>query len=674
MAKKSKKRFQAENWSTEAFLSHFMRVHDQMPERGFAFVLGAGASKSCGIVTGGELVDKWLEELKERDPDRKDIPIKKWATSDRLDIDDFTYDRRAEFYPQIYDRRFRDDLEEGYAYLEDVMKDADPGLGYSMLAQILTDSRHKVVITTNFDNLVADAVLLYTDTFAQVCGHESLTAFVRTEPRRPLVAKIHRDLLLGPQNDPTETALLHEDWQRTLRKIFTRYTPIFVGYGGNDGSLMNFLSSLKRGAIPGTMFWCYREADGEPNERIQRLLVRHSGKIVPILDFDTFMCQIAEPLEYGLLDRQVEGRGKKRAEELREQWSKVKDSTEKATGIAMKDKRALNVSTLARDAMDKVETRRVDKEGDWWSWELKAMRESDPQKREQVYRAGIHLLPRSAEMHRAWARFIYKACKNYDKAEQLLRKAIDLDPEYGAAIGDLAVLLNVIRRNYDEAERQYLRSIELLPESAVAIGNYGLFLYQVRNDKDEAERLFRKAMELDPERARGFTNYAFFLHEARGDYIKPNDLYRRAMKLDPADAVTPALFTRYLIERGELKEAIEMSDRAWSLCIGGATREAAESAMFRGLLLHCGNKDDAPALGRLQVVFDRGFLRAPRQYASLFSAVDQRLSEEDRMLYHTIADAILEEEKVAALDEFPRWKKVDPIPLDEPWPPLAEQD
>ena len=39
--------------------------------------------------------------------------------------------------------------------LEEVMKDAEPSLGYSMLVQILAETRHRVVITTNFDNLVA---------------------------------------------------------------------------------------------------------------------------------------------------------------------------------------------------------------------------------------------------------------------------------------------------------------------------------------------------------------------------------------------------------------------------------------------------------------------------------------------------------------------------------------
>ena len=175
-----------EVWSTEAFIQHFVRVHEKMPERSFAFVLGARASASSGIATGSLLVDRWLDELQLRDPNSKELSVKDWATRDGLHVDDFDFDRRAEFYPQIYHRRFRDDLEEGYAYLEDVMKSAEPSLGYSMLAQILAGTQHKVAITTNFDNLIADSVLFFTDTFAQICGHESLTGFIRAQPRRPV--------------------------------------------------------------------------------------------------------------------------------------------------------------------------------------------------------------------------------------------------------------------------------------------------------------------------------------------------------------------------------------------------------------------------------------------------------------------------------------------------------
>ena len=141
----------------------------------------------------------------------------------------------------MFARRFADQPDEGYAYLERILHGRDPSFGYSVLAQVLANTRHRVVITTNFDNLVADALAIYTDKLPFVCGHESLAGFVRINPRRPLVIKVHRDLLLAPKNRVEELAALPEALVQSLRDLLRSYTPIVIGYGGNDGSLMGLL-------------------------------------------------------------------------------------------------------------------------------------------------------------------------------------------------------------------------------------------------------------------------------------------------------------------------------------------------------------------------------------------------------------------------------------------------
>ncbi|MFZ0750118.1 MAG: hypothetical protein WAM70_12220, partial [Pyrinomonadaceae bacterium] len=90
--------------------------------------------------------------------------MESWATAQRLGIKHFTYEERANFYSQIYERRFRYLPEEGYAYLEQLMTGKEPSPGYSILAAVLASQppRHNIVITTNFDNLVAQALSIYT--------------------------------------------------------------------------------------------------------------------------------------------------------------------------------------------------------------------------------------------------------------------------------------------------------------------------------------------------------------------------------------------------------------------------------------------------------------------------------------------------------------------------------
>ncbi len=192
---------------------------DRMMENGtFAFVLGAGASVSSGSPSAAVLVRKWVGELHEL-LCRDEQPLEAWAAVTALDINGFTLERAAEFYPQVYMRRFRWDRDQGYAYLEYMMEAAEPSYGYAVLAQILSDTRHRIVITTNFDNLVADALSIYGSSYPLVPGHESLTGFISGRLRRPLVAKIHRDLFLEPKNDPEGVASLPDVWRQALTPL-----------------------------------------------------------------------------------------------------------------------------------------------------------------------------------------------------------------------------------------------------------------------------------------------------------------------------------------------------------------------------------------------------------------------------------------------------------------------
>lgn len=304
-------------WTVTGLLNYFQEVH-AADDRRFAFILGAGASFHSGIPMAGQLVDRWLQELHARE-DHERRPLADWATAETLAIPGFELPRAVEFYSQVFARRFADQPDEGYAYLERILHGRDPSFGYSVLAQVLATTRHRVVITTNFDNLVADALAIYTDKLPFVCGHESLAGFVRINPRRPLVIKVHRDLLLAPKNRAEELGALPEALVQSLRDLLRSYTPIVIGYGGNDGSLMGLLRDvLQPGDIPGGIYWCYWAGGGLPGEPILEVVRRHRGKLVPIQGFDELMLQLGEGLGFGRMDQRIEQRASERARKYRE--------------------------------------------------------------------------------------------------------------------------------------------------------------------------------------------------------------------------------------------------------------------------------------------------------------------------------------------------------------------
>lgn len=314
-----------EQWTESGLVAEFRRMHGAMTDRRFAFVLGAGVSVTSGIPAGGSLAWRWLEDLQIRlDARHRSRDVVAWlqAQPDALPGVDPTLP--AAFYPQIYEARYGSDPEAGYADLEDVMARAEPAFGYTVLARILAETRHNIVITTNFDNLVADALAVYTRTYPLVCGHERLADFARPHLRRPLVAKIHRDLLLRPHSDQTGTGTLADGWCRALDQLFSVYTPIVIGYGGNDGSLMGYLEGLSRG--PGRILWCYRGADGLPPRRVLDLLADKRGVLVRIDGFDELMFRLAEALDYGPVDDQLEAQSRARVERYRERVERAQEA------------------------------------------------------------------------------------------------------------------------------------------------------------------------------------------------------------------------------------------------------------------------------------------------------------------------------------------------------------
>ena len=247
------------------FLHHF--ASDERADRKFCFITGAGASKESGIRTGAELVKVWMDDIKKLYGDED---TSKWMQDNDIDPED-----PAAHYSKIYDKRFEICPKDGFDFLEKEMDKAEPSCGYSFLVQILAKTNHNVVITVNFDSMVEDAMFTYTDKRPLVCGHESLAGFIRPIINRPLIAKIHRDVLLAPKSSSEETACLSDGWAKALTDIFKIYTPVVIGYGGNDGSLMGFLEKVE--TIEGGIFWCYREADGMPAKRIMNLVAEHKG-------------------------------------------------------------------------------------------------------------------------------------------------------------------------------------------------------------------------------------------------------------------------------------------------------------------------------------------------------------------------------------------------------------
>lgn len=514
----------AQTINTGGFISEFLRRHELLPDRPFCWVLGSGASFQSGIPTGGALATQWLKELHEME-DLENRPIEEWATAKNLGIKNFDYKNLAAFYPWIYWRRFRKFREEGYAFLEKVMDDIEPSYGYSVLAQIMAGKQHKAAVTTNFDNLVADALAIYTRALPLVCGHESLTGFIRPNLQRPLVAKIHRDLLLNPKNEPEELEKLPTEWVSALTTIFANYTPIVIGYGGNDGSLMGLLKTLP--PIKGGIFWCYRIGD-KPDARIQEIVAHHDGSLVPILGFDELMLQLWEKLKLPSPIPDLQTTHDKRKADFQEQFEELNKRLKEPGKTQVAEAELKEVRASAAAAVE-----RLTKEKNWWSWQLRAKDEKDPSKKEAIYRDGLQDFPNSAGLMTNFAVFLEGQQGRQEEAKKLYKSAFESEPEHPTYIANYGWVLRRYEKKIDEAEAVYRNGLQKFPNDPWLMKNLADLIRDYRDNYVEAEKLYTEALRLKPNDSRIIAGYAFLLDRKlnRGD--EAEKLYNQAIALDP---------------------------------------------------------------------------------------------------------------------------------------------
>jgi NAD-dependent SIR2 family protein deacetylase len=145
----------------EEFVRRIKKLIDENSDCRLAFFLGAGCSVTSGIPGASRLVERWLPKLKNHKTGNIDN-LDEWA---EMEFIKYNKDNKALIYGEVIEKLFATS-EERQREIERLIDDKDPGFGYSVLAQLVTHENEgnkcNVLLTTNFDDLVADALYLFT--------------------------------------------------------------------------------------------------------------------------------------------------------------------------------------------------------------------------------------------------------------------------------------------------------------------------------------------------------------------------------------------------------------------------------------------------------------------------------------------------------------------------------
>ncbi len=638
------------------------RLHEQLglPDTHVVWFLGAGCSISSGIPAAGELVQRWMAELRrlkdDRYPDWVDASCPGWE------------DEPAPFYGLVIDERFGGNRRARQEEIARLVKGREPGFGYACLAQAMSHPtfgrRNNVAFTTNFDDLIADALYLYTQLKPLTVVHEALAGFLRSSESTPLVVKLHGDSQLAPKNTDAETSVLDGALIDALRRVLRDAVLVFIGYGGNDESIASFLEGCRRDEIAGA-YWVGHRLPG--NERFRSWLTSLEGAVhVDHEDFDAFMAELKAELD---LDEPDFDRFDRLREKYRSTANRLASDVDAGSGVSS---RGLGAAERSVEAVD--------------AWLLdaraRALGNEDADAREALHRRAVQAAPDDADIISHYGIFLAESAKT-QQAEHQLRRAIELAPTESLHHSNLGIFLRRCSRTED-ALQAFHRAVELSPDDGNTLANYASTLARAGREQ-EADAAYRRMISHGDADPTHLCLFATFLKNC-GELDEAETLYRKAIDIDPGSLMSLMNYASLLRRMGRDDEAAVISARALKahprsvdetanlayLFFRDADRERARVHLietldhpeWRGIfdvaveVLFYAFADRTPghdsALSDLKVRLSDGQRSARWDFSPVVEAVKDDWG--DTSFLHALAKVAADEAPIETLDVFPEWQ------------------
>jgi hypothetical protein len=271
------------------------------------WLLGAGASASAGIPTAWDMIWEFKQRLfvsQRRVAPETVADLASPMTQARLQahIDsagDLPASGDADEYAALFEAAFQSETDRR-SFLDSKLAGAKPSYGHLALASFMRAQSARIVWTTNFDPLVADAcakVFQTTGTLTTVSlDAPDLAAQCISEGRWPVEIKLHGDFRSRRLKN-TADELRHQD--QRLRQVLIdscrRFGLVVAGYSGRDSSVMDALDEAVKqpDAFPAGLFWLHR-GDALPSTRVIQVIERarsagFEAGVVRVNNFDEAM-------------------------------------------------------------------------------------------------------------------------------------------------------------------------------------------------------------------------------------------------------------------------------------------------------------------------------------------------------------------------------------------------
>jgi hypothetical protein len=271
------------------------------------WLLGAGASAAAGIPTAWDMILSFQQQLyiSQRRVSPRSVsdlsnPAVRSLLQSYIDASEsFPAPGAPEEYAALFEAAWPNEGDRR-TYIDGKLAGAKPSYGHLALATLMRAGLTKIVWTTNFDTLIADACAKVYDgtgalTTVALDAPELATETIGAQ-RWPIEIKLHGDFRSRRLKN-TGDELRQQDAR--LRQVFVdscRTAALVVaGYSGRDDSIMDALAEVLNhpNPFPGGLFWLHRGED-PPLPRVTTLLSMASekgvdGGLVQIENFDEIL-------------------------------------------------------------------------------------------------------------------------------------------------------------------------------------------------------------------------------------------------------------------------------------------------------------------------------------------------------------------------------------------------
>ena len=179
---------------------------------------------------------------------------------------------------------------------------------------------------------------------------------------------------------------------------------------------------------------------------------------------------------------------------------------------------------------------------------------------ESLLKESIRVAPHSRQAVYDQLEWYYRTQREYDLAEEILKRALKVNAGDAHAYGKLGQFY-LTQGLYDEAETMFKKAIKINPENEAPYLELLAWCYALKGEHGASKDIFKRAIEINPENVEAYFGLGWCCWH-QGEYESAEEMLTKAVEIDPGNDYMRSELGRYYSFKGEYDKAEEMLQEA----------------------------------------------------------------------------------------------------------------